>query len=147
MLACQGSKRDKYTDVISFNIGSPDCGALPCVSGATLSILSSICLGGETVLADWLIYYIQDSLSVKDFVRPISKFVLFLSDNLDCCPPDFWAESELYAFAIFCQGFFRNSAAYLFSRPLVGACDRFVPDSEAQLYASRRMSQEVIVIF
>ena len=37
MLACQGSPRDKYTDVF-FNIGSPSL-LLPSVSGATLSRL------------------------------------------------------------------------------------------------------------
>jgi hypothetical protein len=81
------------------------------VSDRTLSDLLSVCLR-ETVLADWLVYYIQAVSFVKVFVGPISKLVFrnfFLSDNSLVFHPVFWGESELYAFALFCQGLFRNS--------------------------------------
>jgi hypothetical protein len=73
MLACQGCRRDKYTDV---STSTSAYQTSPFLSLAGRSPFLSICLAGETVLADWLIYYIQATLFVKDFARSISKFVL-----------------------------------------------------------------------
>ena len=75
MLACQGSPRDKYTDVF-FNIGSPDL-ILPSVPGGRSLSCYAVCL------------------------LPAKPFVLL---------PEFLGESELYPFAVFCQGYFQNSS-------------------------------------
>jgi hypothetical protein len=75
MLACQGHSRDNNTDVF-FNIGSSDCSAFSSVSlTETLSSFLSICpnKGTKSFLADWLIYYIQVSFSVKAFAQPIFR--------------------------------------------------------------------------
>jgi hypothetical protein len=72
-----------------------------------------------------------------------NSFSIF-SDWLPWCRPVFWGESELYAFAVFCQGTSRNSFGSFRSHPFSTLS---VFDSETQLYAFGRMSQEVIVRF
>jgi len=74
MLACQGSSRDNNTDVSLSQHRLARFILL--VSGATLSLLSSICPEGEIFLADWLVYYMQAGFFVKPISRPISKLVL-----------------------------------------------------------------------
>jgi hypothetical protein len=65
---------------------------------------------GETVLADWLIYYIQVSLFVKEFFRPISKLVSFLCQTTSFFPtPFFGARANYMHSRLSVKGQFRNS--------------------------------------
>jgi hypothetical protein len=97
-------------------------------------------LGDEIVLRDWLVYYIQAVLFVKVFVRPICNFlVTFLSDNSLVFAPVFWGESELYSFAVFCQGLFATNFRIRFQARFLVA----VRDSEGVLYAPVQKSQGV----
>jgi len=56
---------------------------------------------GETVLADWLIYYIQASLFVKDFVKPISKLVRFFVRQLPFLQPRFLGRERIICIRVF----------------------------------------------
>jgi hypothetical protein len=135
MLACQGSQREKYNRCLSLNIGSPDYKTQGLRLCRDVSLIFKRSVGiDEIVLADWLTYYIQTSLFVKVFVRPFCNLLAtFLSDNFLDCHPVFWGESELYVFARFCQGIFRNSfGAFCWPQPF---CISDFRDSETQLYA------------
>jgi hypothetical protein len=94
---------------------------------------------GETVLADWLIYYIQVSLSVKDFIRPISKLV--------CQTTSFFSLRFLGRKRIICIRRFLSRAFLKLILLLEIKFLFFVPDSEGQLYAYLPESQEVFVQF
>ena len=98
---------------------------------------------GEIVLADWLTYYIQVSLSVKGFVRPISKFVLqsFCQTTLLFFTPFFGARANYMHSPFSVKGFF-ETRLFLFSRNRFSFCA--VLDSEAQLYAYRQIESRGI---
>jgi hypothetical protein len=77
---------------------------------------------GETVSADWLTYYIQVSLFVKDFVGPISNFVLdFCQTTFLVFTPFFGARAN-YIHSPFSVKGFPETRLFLFSRIRFSFC-------------------------
>ena len=120
--------------------------AYPCyvsLTGRSLFCNRFACLGRNRFLLTGLPIIFKPLFLSRISSDQFRNSFSLLSDIFLFCRPVFWGESELYSFAVFCQGFFQNSFISLQSHPFFVLA---VFDSETQLYASGRLSQGLFVL-
>jgi len=108
MLACQGSKRDKYTNAL-YSTSARQKLLLYCVSaGRSLVFYWSAGLARSFLLTGLPIIFKPVLLS-RVLPDQFRNSFLFPVWPLSLRSPVFWGEDELYSFAGFCQGYSQNS--------------------------------------
>jgi hypothetical protein len=109
----------------------------------TLSKLFRFAPKGETVPADWLIYYIQTSLSIKVPARPFRVSVCQTSFSFS---PVFQARANYMLWLFSVKGIFETRLKLVLFTSVPNFCLP-VSDSEGQLYADSPKSQALFVHF